>query len=88
MESEILLNSAQCRKCGTVLVSKYRHDFVSCPCGNAIDGGLSYLKRSGKPDELEELSKVRVIADSNAPDRGCYTLPDGDCIGEDCMHTR
>ncbi len=50
-------NAARCTKCGVILESKHRHDFVMCACGNAVDGGLDYLKRSGKPHELDDLSE-------------------------------
>lgn len=54
----IIKNSAKCLLCGDVLVSTYRHDFVSCSCGNLfIDGGLNYLRmglRDG-PDTYESL---------------------------------
>lgn len=41
----IVKNSAKCLKCGDVLVSTHRHDFVECSCGNLfIDGGLNYLR--------------------------------------------
>ena len=53
----IVKNAAKCRTCGTVLESKTRHDWVSCPCGNFVDGGTAYLRRGFMtPDALEELS--------------------------------
>jgi hypothetical protein len=42
-EKKILHNSAKCLKCGDIIESKYRHDFVSCSCGEIfVDGGLEY----------------------------------------------
>lgn len=42
----ILRNSAFCAVCGDSLISKHRHDYVSCKCGAiAIDGGVTYLRR-------------------------------------------
>ena len=39
---------AKCRLCKSVIVSKYRHDFVKCKCGEIfVDGGLEYLRRGG-----------------------------------------
>jgi hypothetical protein len=36
----ILCNKAQCRKCGDIIESKHRHDFVHCKCGAIfVDGG-------------------------------------------------
>lgn len=45
----IIENSAQCLKCGEKIVSKHRHDYVTCSCGNvSVDGGLDYCRRSFK----------------------------------------
>jgi hypothetical protein len=46
---KIIHNRVRCKKCLTVLESKHRHDFVSCPCGVFVDGGHEYL-RGGYPD--------------------------------------
>ena len=56
---KITKNSARCKKCGDELISKHRHDFVTCSCGEiSVDGGTSYLKRSAKSfNNLEELSE-------------------------------
>ena len=57
--SRIIRNMARCKKCGDVIESKYRHDFVWCSCGAmAVDGGHDYLKRCGEFEEVEELSEV------------------------------
>lgn len=58
----IIRNAVRCKKCLTVLESKHRHDFVSCPCGVFTDGGLEYI-RGGWPDGeyadwVEELHEV------------------------------
>lgn len=35
----------KCGKCGTVIQSMYRHDYVGCACkAIAIDGGNSYTR--------------------------------------------
>ena len=52
MKKEITKNSAMCLLCKDVLVSKSRHDFVTCTCGNlSVDGGNDYLKRSARDTE-------------------------------------
>ena len=52
----ILKNSAQCAVCGDILVSKHRHDFVSCSCGSIfIDGGTDYLRAGGNPGDFISL---------------------------------
>ena len=45
----ILVNKAKCSKCGDIIESKYRHDYVECSCGAIfVDGGLDYLRRGYK----------------------------------------
>ncbi len=52
-------NSARCLKCGTEVVSRHRHDYVTCPCGNvSCDGGNAYLRRSFKTDGWVDTSDV------------------------------
>ena len=51
-------NKIKCKKCGTVLESKYRHDFQICKCGVFTDGGLDY-QRLGWPDgEIEDWIEI------------------------------
>ena len=48
----LIENSAQCLKCGEKIISKDRHDYVTCSCGNiSVDGGLDYCRRSFKDME-------------------------------------
>lgn len=56
----IKLNSARCRKCNTVIVSKFTHYFQSCKCGAIfVDGGKSYLRCGyDKEENFEDLSVV------------------------------
>lgn len=54
----ILRNVARCNKCGGVIESRHRHDFVSCGCGaTSVDGGKDYLKRCFGPDGYTEMSE-------------------------------
>ena len=46
-------NRFRCRKCGTVCVSRFRHDFASCPCGNFVDGGNDYARAGGTFEDME-----------------------------------
>lgn len=40
-------NAGMCPKCYQVIVSKSRHDFVSCHCGNHfVDGGDVYERQT------------------------------------------
>lgn len=46
---KIFKNAAKCLKCGDIIESKHRHDYVTCSCGNvSVDGGTDYLRRSFK----------------------------------------
>ena len=54
--TRITRNAARCKKCGTVIESKHRHDFVSCACGAIfVDGGHDYIRRGGDPSLMEDL---------------------------------
>lgn len=49
-------NAVRCKKCGDVIESKHRHDYVACSCGNvAVDGGDAYRRRVFETTEFEEL---------------------------------
>lgn len=67
----ILRNAAECRRCGDVIESKHRHDFVSCSCGAiSVDGGRSYLKRSARhdvQDVIERSETADVLSVGEAP---------------------
>ena len=57
----IIRNSLLCLECNTEIESRHRHDYVSCPCGNAfVDGGKDYLRRGIKPDgKFKDTSIIR-----------------------------
>ncbi len=45
----ILVNKIQCLLCEDIIISRHRHDYVSCECGEvSVDGGNSYARRSFK----------------------------------------
>lgn len=51
------MNSAQCTECQRVMISRNRHDFVTCVCGKlSIDGGSWYLRRVGEASVCKDLS--------------------------------
>lgn len=55
---KIIKNRIKCNKCGTIIESVHRHDFVTCPCGAcSVDGGKDYLRRVGNDGDWEELSE-------------------------------
>ncbi len=52
-------NRARCKKCGEIIESKHRHDFVMCKCGAVgIDGGTWYIRCTGMPDDMELLTEL------------------------------
>jgi len=52
-------NEAKCKKCGDIIRSKNLHHFVGCSCGSIfVDGGSWYAKRSGNPEDIEDLTKL------------------------------
>lgn len=58
IEDRLIVNRAQCLRCGEILISKYTHDFVTCSCGSlSVYGGQDYLKRCYNNDrDVLELS--------------------------------
>ena len=52
----LVRNAVKCLSCGTILESKYRHDFQCCMCNNrvSVDGGYDYSKVSAKDFDLVE----------------------------------
>lgn len=63
----IKVNKARCRKCGDIIESMFRHDFVQCKCKAIfVDGGKDYLRRGGRPVDFEDLSEEEESDDSKA----------------------
>jgi DNA-directed RNA polymerase subunit N (RpoN/RPB10) len=53
----IIQNAVNCLSCGDLIVSKHRHDFVTCTCGAvSADGGQEYLRRVGDFANAVDLS--------------------------------
>ena len=75
----IIQNAVTCLGCGDFIVSKHRHDFVTCTCGAvSVDGGQEYLRRVGDFGNAMDLSwslpddvyKECAEAAQNAADTG------------------
>ena len=63
---KIIRNRIRCRKCNDMIESTTVHDFQFCRCGAvAVDGGYAYLKRSGNPEDFEELSECEESGSSS-----------------------
>lgn len=80
---KLIKNQAKCLKCGDIIVSKHRHDFVTCSCGNvSVDGGLDYCRRNFKEMDTwidisiweEDLPKPSYTVTMEGVDRDGKTL--------------
>lgn len=66
--NEVIANRCKCRKCGDVIESKHRHDFVSCTCGAIFtDGGKDYIRRGA-----EDLNDIIDMSESIEVERAPY----------------
>ena len=56
----VLSNKCQCRKCGDIIESIHRHDFVRCGCGSIFtDGGRDYIRRGAQDlNDIIDLSET------------------------------
>ena len=67
----LIVNSVRCIECNTVLVSRSRHDFVSCKCSNntSCDGGLEYQRTLAVDlDKVENLCKYVIMTEQEYED--------------------
>lgn len=56
---KIIRNAIQCRHCGDIIESTYRHNFATCSCGCcSVDGGLDYLRREFKHSGDEDYTEI------------------------------
>ena len=60
---KIIKNAIQCKLCGEIIESTYRHNLVACKCGACYaDGGHDYLRRGFNEEgcfiELSEYEEV------------------------------
>ena len=62
---QIVYNSVKCLECNEVLVSRHRHDYVTCSCPNnaMVDGGNDY-GRYGAMD-MDKIETHYVYADDD-----------------------
>lgn len=52
VDGKKMRNRVQCLLCGEVIESKFRHDYVTCKCGNvSVDGGKDYCKVNFKTNK-------------------------------------
>ena len=63
---KIIKNVIQCKLCGEVIESTYRHEYVQCKCGAcAVDGGHDYLRRSFRDKDCYIDLSVTEVVDEN-----------------------
>lgn len=75
MKPDIIKNAIRCKRCGEIIESKHTHDFVTCHCGAvSVDGGHTYLKRTGNFDDWDDLSIVEHYPDVIDADSAYYRV--------------
>ena len=64
---KIIKNAIQCKLCGDIIESTYRHDYVQCKCGAcAVDGGHDYFCRSCRNQDCYiDLSETIEVSEEN-----------------------
>ena len=64
---KIIKNAIQCKRCGEIIESTDRHQYVTCKCGAcAVDGGHDYLRRSFKDQDcFIDLSETEAVAEED-----------------------
>jgi hypothetical protein len=70
-EQFIVRNRCKCKVCGTIIESRFRHEFSYCKClGLSIftDGGLDYIHRSASGNEISLDEWCEVIPWSDMTD--------------------
>ena len=60
-KKRLIHNRIKCLKCGDIIESMHRHDFVQCSCGACfVDGGHDYMRIGGNDGDWEDLSEWGV----------------------------
>ena len=64
MSKRLKKNAIKCLKCGDVIESTYRHDWVQCSCGACfVDGGRDYMRVGGNYEDWEDMSEWEDVGD-------------------------
>jgi hypothetical protein len=79
---QIVFSTATCKKCGDVLISRHRHDYVMCTCDNKsmLDGGTDYQRYGGVDLDLLDLSGTVYLTDGFEK---CRVVPIWGSYGKD-----
>ncbi|WP_010170778.1 DUF7695 domain-containing protein [Bacillus coahuilensis] len=52
---KVIVNRVKCKKCGSIIESKYTHDLQYCKCRSIyIDGGTEYQRYGWKGGKAED----------------------------------
>ena len=65
---KIIKNAIQCKICGDIIESTYRHEYVQCKCGACtVDGGHNYLRRSFKDENcyIDLSETINIVPEEN-----------------------
>ena len=92
----IIRNAAKCNKCGDVIQSVSRHDFVECECGSIfVDGGNEYMRAGGAREDIEFLyvSTDKPFVPESVQLENSMTIiaahHSSTCVGKQCsLHKR
>lgn len=58
MNKKLIHNRIKCLKCGDIIESTHRHDWVQCSCGACfVDGGHDYMRIGGNIEDWEDMSE-------------------------------
>ena len=61
VKKRLIRNRIKCLKCGDIIESTYRHDWVQCSCGACfVDGGHDYMRVGGNREDWEDLSEWEI----------------------------
>ena len=64
IRTKIIHNRARCARCGDIVESMHRHDWVRCSCGAIfVDGGHAYLRGGGNADDFIGMYEVEEYDD-------------------------
>ena len=62
---QIVYNAIKCLECGETIVSRSRHDYVTCGCPNGamVDGGNEYERYGAK--DMDKIEAKHIYADDD-----------------------
>ena len=64
VNKKLIHNRIKCLKCGDIIESTHRHDWVQCSCGACfVDGGHDYMRIGGNIEDWEDMSEWETEED-------------------------